>query len=86
MRTYKIETVKDLDEWLDSGEYQIGERFECKMGELRPVEKQEEFDAIVEQCIKDQLWGLSPNEIREFFANNESQKLAEWLSEMNKNK
>ena len=69
MRTHKIETVKDLDEWLDSGEYQFGERFECKNGELRPVETQEEFDAVVEQCIKDRLLGLSPNDIREFLSN-----------------
>lgn len=70
MKAHKMETVKDLDEWLDSGEYKFGERFECKNGELRPVETKEEFDAVVEQCIKERLWGLSPDGIREFFDNN----------------
>ena len=67
MNTNKIEAIEEFNKWLDEGEYQIDERFVCKPGELRAVETQEEFESVVAQCIKEGLWGLSPEGIQAFF-------------------
>ena len=67
MGTNNIGTVEDIDNRHNEDEYRIGERFEYKAGELCSVESQEEFDAIVAQCIKEGLLGLSPEEIRALF-------------------
>ena len=61
-----IETVEELEAWLNEGEYCSEEKFTWKPSDVRPVETQEEFDAIVEQCIREKLFDLSPEEIRTF--------------------
>ena len=61
-----IETVEELEAWLNEGEYCSEEKFTWKPGDVRPVETQEEFDAIVEQCIREKLFDLSPEEICTF--------------------
>ena len=77
MDTNNIGTVEYIDNSHNEDEYRIGERFEYRAGELCSVEGQEEFDAVIAQCIKEGLLGLSPEEIHALFESAEK-KMQDW--------
>ena len=66
-RDNTTESNKELDEWLNAGYYHFGEKFNTKSGEFRAIEAREEFDAVVDMCIKENLLGLTPEDIRDLF-------------------
>ncbi|MBR0261229.1 MAG: hypothetical protein IJQ85_05485 [Selenomonadaceae bacterium] len=67
-------TIKELQErlkfnaWLNDGEYNVENKFTWKSSDVKFVDTQEEFDAIVEKCIKEGLWGLTPEGIKKFLS------------------